>query len=190
MKRPLSRLKLPPPIINIEGEVWKDVIINNVPYKYQISNKGRLKYFSRSVERLTKLSENNKIIYQTVTLYGYGEVPDKATSIHRLVANAFIENPENLPEVNHIDCNKKNNVAGNLEWVTRKANSQHALINGLRVFKYGEDNPSARPVFNSQTGIYYDTIKEASNAHNIKYVTICHILTGRIKTNNTNLAFV
>ena len=52
--------------------------------------------------------------------------------IHRAVAQTFIPNPHNLPEVNHKDGNKQNNIADNLEWVTRSENDLHAFNNGLR----------------------------------------------------------
>lgn len=59
--------------------------------------------------------------------------------IHRLVGLAFIPNPENKPEINHIDGVKTNNHVSNLEWVTSKENSQHAVKTGLIVPKQGED---------------------------------------------------
>lgn len=55
----------------------------------------------------------------------------KTFMFHRLIASAFIENPNNLPCVNHIDGNKLNNELSNLEWVTHKENSQHAVKAGL-----------------------------------------------------------
>jgi len=62
--------------------------------------------------------------------------------VHRLVAEAFIPNPENKPEVNHKDGNKLNNCVSNLEWVTRSENAQHGHDNGL--MPQGEKHPFAK----------------------------------------------
>lgn len=65
----------------------------------------------------------------------YTEGKSRDYKIHRLVAEAFIPNPENKPEVNHIDGNPSNNNVDNLEWVTRRENIQHSWDTGLRVSK-------------------------------------------------------
>ena len=67
----------------------------------------------------------------------------KHARIHRLVAEAFIPNPYNLPEVNHKDENKHNNSFKNLEWCTNLENMRHSIETGLRTVK-GENNPSAK----------------------------------------------
>jgi hypothetical protein len=188
MKRPLYLLKLPAPIIDLDGEIWKPVIVNIIHYKYEISNMGRLKYFSRSAPRLVSTSKKPNM-YSCHTLYGYGETPDINISIHRLVGLHFVENPDNLPEVNHKNAIKNDNLHSNLEWVTKKGNSQHALINGLRIFKYGSDNKSAKLAINIETGIFYDTIRDAAKAHNLKHGTLTHRLSGRL-VNNTSILVV
>jgi hypothetical protein len=63
--------------------------------------------------------------YRTVS------IDRKLVYVHRLVAERYIPNPENKPEVNHIDANKANNDVSNLEWVTRKENAAHAAKKGL-----------------------------------------------------------
>jgi len=68
----------------------------------------------------------NKDGYHSVTVAG------KKTKVHRLLAEAFIPNPENKPEVNHIDGDKTNNAVTNLEWATASENRQHAYDTGLR----------------------------------------------------------
>lgn len=65
---------------------------------------------------------------------------DKFRPLHRLVAEAFVPNPKNLPQVNHIDGNRLNNAATNLEWVSASANVQHAYSTGLK-HNRGESNP-------------------------------------------------
>lgn len=67
--------------------------------------------------------------YYMVTLRGPGL--HKPRKVHRLLAMAFIPNPNSLPEVNHLDGNKLNNAIPNLEWTTHRANMEHALRTGL-----------------------------------------------------------
>lgn len=189
MKRKLKYLKLPPPIIDLTGEIWKSVLINSLNYFYEVSNKGRIKYFSRAIPCLLKLPLNNKQKYQCVTLYGYSLIPDLNIGVHRLVAIHFVDNPLNLPEVNHEDFNPLNNNDWNLKWVTEKQNAQHALLAGRYNFKFGEDNKASKLVLDLQTGIYFTSLKEASIAYNLKYAVLHHRLHGRL-LNNTSLIYV
>lgn len=93
---------------------------------------------------------SNKLISQRLDKYGYmrcnlyRDNKQVTITIHRLVALAFIENPLNLPEVNHIDGNKKNNHVNNLEWVTSRENQLHAFKIGLQKGNKGESNGTSK----------------------------------------------
>jgi hypothetical protein len=97
-------------------EIWKD--ISNYNGKYQVSNLGNV---SRVGKRVLKPQRRGHG-YLSVWLYD-GHNHGKQVSVHRLVAMAFIPNPNNFPEVNHIDENKQNNRADNLEWCSHGYNS-------------------------------------------------------------------
>jgi len=130
-------------------EIWKDI----AGYEgcYQVSNKGRMKSLLRVVKHLTggKLTVSEKILtlkdrngYDHISLWK--ENIEKRFKVHRLVAQAFIPNPENKPQVNHIDGDRKNNHVSNLEWVTGKENAQHAIKTGLTVSPRGVDVPISK----------------------------------------------
>ena len=95
----------------------------------------------------------------------------KSRLVHRLVASAFLPNPDNIPEVNHIDGNKQNNSVENLVWCTTSENLFHAYAIGLK-HKYG------KRVRCIETGVIYDKIKDAGNYH------IAEVCNGKHKTAN------
>jgi len=113
-------------------ETWKD--IKGYEGLYQVSNLGRVKSLKRTVikkngrkqhrkERILKPLADRNGYLQVVLYNGYGK--RKISLVHRLVCKVFHENPENKPCVNHIDENKANNTASNLEWCTYEENLSH-----------------------------------------------------------------
>lgn len=107
-------------------EIWHD--IEGFDGKYQVSNLGRVRSFAYKNERILSL--------QKLSGGYFGVCLSKENKrhtylIHRLVASAFIPNPQNKKEVNHKNGKKSDNMVDNLEWATPKENMQHALQNGL-----------------------------------------------------------
>ena len=119
-------------------EIWKETEIPG----YFISNLGRLKGRSG---KIINTYLNKRTGYLNVCLKPNGRNGKvKCLKIHILVAKAFILNPENKPQVNHIDGNKLNNTVSNLEWCTGKENMQHAFKHNLVTIYKGEDNSQAK----------------------------------------------
>lgn len=103
---------------------------------YSVDESGNV--YSTRYGRLKPQEKNGG--YQYVNLWSCGT--RRHAYIHRLVAEAFIPNPDNLPEVNHKDCDKTNNHVNNLEWCDRHWNLQHSYDNGLK--RIGENHGSAK----------------------------------------------
>ena len=126
-------------------ELW--LPINGYEGLYSISSLGRVKSFDRVL--ITRgggtYVKKGRILKGAFTTKGYMFVTlavnkrNKIHSIHRMVAAAFIENPQKLPQVNHKDGVKTNNKADNLEWCDNNYNQRHAIENGLNNQAKGEN---------------------------------------------------
>ena len=120
-------------------EIWKPVV--GYLGFYEVSNLGRVKSLKDNLGRDRELilkPQKRKDGYFTI------ELKRSTKFLHRIVAEAFIPNPENKPQVNHKDSNRENNQTGNLEWVTASENILHG-------YKYGNIKPT-RHRLGAQTG--------------------------------------
>lgn len=119
----------------------KYVYINSEITKYKINRSGNV-YRVKSNGKFSELKHDiDKDGYHKVTIYLNGIGYHKF--IHRLVAEAYIPNPDNKPQVNHLDGNKDHNYDTNLEWSTCKENIIHAYQTGLSTIKRGDKHPEA-----------------------------------------------
>lgn len=143
-------------------EIWKD--IKDYEGLYQVSNLGRVKSLKR------KYVLTDKILIPRIDTDGYALINlsnrNKKTTfkIHRLVAQAFIPNPKNLPEINHKDENKLNNKVENLEWCTAEYNNAYGTRHSMyKVLPQNQkNNPYTSKVIQCiETGIIYPSISEA-----------------------------
>lgn len=162
-------------IQDLEGEIWKDV--KDFEGYYAISNKGRLKSLSRDIVASNRIIHTqDRIMEITPNISGYLYVTlskngvYKKRFVHKLVAEAFIPNPNNYPHIDHIDTNKLNNCVDNLRWVTPVMNMNNELTKkhvseGLK----GKTNESwnCTPIVQLQGGLLvkqYPSIAEAKRA--------------------------
>lgn len=154
-------------------EEWKS--IENYEGFYEVSNLGNIK--NSKTGRVLKPTDRGNGYY-CCTLCKNGT--RKNIDIHRLVAKAFIDNPENKPEVNHIDGNKQNNCVENLEWATRSENEIHAMDNDL--CKYNKPIKAT----NVKTGesIEFRSMHQATEHFGMYKRCVEAVLLGRRKTHH------
>lgn len=152
----------------------KQIIVDNISTTYYITEEG--KCFNSITKKYLKGQINYKNGYRTF----YITLPDgerKRLYAHRVVAEAFIPNPNHKPCVNHLDCNRDNNCVENLEWVTHSENSQYAYDCGSRATK---------PIYcfskDQQLVAKYKSQKEATKATGISYSQLSSALRQEEKT--------
>lgn len=174
-----------------EKEIWKPV--KGLEERYEVSNLGRVKSKGGEVpvpnggtriwpERIMKLGRTN---------FGYLKVGlrtndgEKVYFVHRLVAEVFSDNPYGKLQVNHIDGDKTNNKADNLEWVTPSENTRHALRTGLKVpitgkdhYAYGKIGRRNKPVIDVATGKTLESAREAAKYLGVNRDTLKKWLNG------------
>lgn len=117
-------------------EEWREVFSG-----YFVSTFGNIESIKRGKRRrLSPKTRGNGYLEATFSIDG----KTKSVLVHRLVAEAFIPNPENKPQINHINGVKTDNRVENLEWATATENILHALATGLMIVRQNEDNPRAK----------------------------------------------
>lgn len=168
-------------------EEWKD--INGYEGIYQISSYGRVKSIDRVLsngkKRKSKFLYIHKINgYPTVSLCK--DYKQRNYKIHRLVAQAFIPNPENKPCVDHIDTDRENNVVSNLRWVTYQENTDNPLSSKSQ--KEAVSNSGCKKVAqydksNKLLNIFHSAA-QAGKETSTSPSSICNCCKGRIKTAN------
>lgn len=167
---------------NIENEIWKDVVGYEGIYK--VSNFGKVLSISY------RNKEYSKIRLNQIDNYGYSVIDlflckkRRNVKVHRLVAIAFIPNPENKPQVNHKDGNKLNNHVFNLEWCTDSENNIHAYKIGLKFMscdlKIKIAKIKSKKIINNKTGIIYDSLTDACKKEKISQSYLWKILKGKV----------
>lgn len=152
---------------------WRDVV--GYEGLYKVSAEGDIKSI-RSNKILSP--DTNQDGYKRVSLYK--NKASKHYSVHRLVAQAFIPNPDNLPQVNHIDEDKSNNCVSNLEWITPKDNCNYGTRN--RKVALSKNKPVL------QLSLEGDLIREWESASEVQRVLgysqgdICNCCNNKLKT--------
>lgn len=107
------------------NDIWVDCVNHS---EYEVSDTGKIRSKKKNIILNSRI---NSAGYEDVKIWDNKNRKHKHLRIHQEVAKAFIDNPNNKPEVNHIDGNKLNNNVSNLEWCTRSENTKHAIESGL-----------------------------------------------------------
>lgn len=153
---------------------WR--IIEEFP-RYSVSSTGSVR--NNTTGRILKASKNS-IGYLYVDLYFGGN--HKVIAVHRLVAKAFIENPQNKDCIDHIDTNKENNNVSNLRWVTHRENTNNPPTLEAVVSRAGKAPKAVQQLEGDKLIAEYDSISEAANKLGFSGSCISRCCLGKRKT--------
>lgn len=158
-------------------EVWKEVL--GYDQLYEVSNMGRVrtrfvkgKGYTKDYIILNPLDNGNGYL----RFNWRSNNKQRTIYLHRLVAELFVDNPRHLTEINHLDENKHNNCANNLEWCTHKENCQY----GTRNIRVAEK--TRKKVLCVETGQIFSSMKDAAIYLNVGNTAISNCLNGRSET--------
>lgn len=177
-------------------EIWKTLDRNS---NYQVSSSGHVRSLDRQVtdslgrtrkylgKVLNPSKDENGYLLVGISKDGHS----KRVFVHRLVAETFIENPDDKPTVNHIDGNKENNKVDNLEWATYKENRDHAVRTGLLNLDKVRNHARSfsKPVKCIDTGQIFSSISDAARHYNVDTETIKYWINSRTQQ-RPNLEYV
>lgn len=164
-------------------EEWRD--IEGYEGLYQISSFGRVKSLKGKDVRILKLGTTKKG-YKSVGLQVNGN--HKTCVVHRLVAKAFIPNPNSYPCVNHKDESKDNNHVSNLEWCTVLYNNTYGTVRKRQSLSSPKDRVVCVYDLNGNFEREFHSVREAARFYNAKHSVICHCCTGSSK-NQKHITF-
>lgn len=135
---------------------------------------------------------SNKFLKQDINKYGYPQIALtkngklKTFTVHKLIAETYLNKTDERKYVNHIDGNKQNNMLCNLEYVSFKENIKHAWDNNLyENTRLSSLTKANKIVLDINTGIYYNSLIEASKYYSYRYKTLVHMLSGHSKNKST-----
>ena len=172
-------------------ETWRD--IKGYEGRYQVSDMGRVKSLKRTVvlksgfkrtirERILKIQTDKDGYLQVGLCNGSGK--RKTVKVHRLVCEAFHKNPKNKPCVNHIDENKTNNVASNLEWCTVKENNNYGTrtAKAVKAIAKALSKPVGQYTSKGELVKVWQSTREVQRQLGFNQSNICKVAQGKRKT--------